>query len=113
MAGSDNCPRKVGAVSFLSAISYVKLFRGERSTGPLRMEVAGKVMLTKALAKEAASLQLTQDWLESVVTSGESRGGSWDSMEPCFGLNLVLRSIGDMLNGTLPWLENTLACLKS
>ena len=32
--------------------------------------------------------------------SGGFRGGSWGSMEPPFGLDLVQRSTGDRLTGT-------------
>ena len=34
--------------------------------------------------------------------SGGFSGGSWGSMEPPFGLDLVLRSTDDRLNGTPP-----------
>ena len=34
------------------------------------------------------------------MASGGFRGGSWGSMEPPFGLDLVLRSTDDRLNGT-------------
>ena len=35
-----------------------------------------------------------------VLNSGRFRGGSWGSMEPPFGLDLVIRSTDDRLNGT-------------
>ena len=39
-------------------------------------------------------------YLSAGLFSGGFRGGSWGSMEPPFGLDLVQRSTGDRLTGT-------------
>ena len=47
-----------------------------------------------------SSNRLMVSW-NSLLSSGGFKGGKWGANEPPFGLDLVQRSTGDRLNGTL------------